>query len=116
MQVFPFVYTAVYLFLYAAYSFSSGVWLDIIDYLFFVSPCVVLVHVVYSKMLMLCRWHRAACLLPLIPQAVDLFDTYVYHFEKGERAVVSLTIIVTVLLFSVAVYKVFFTEDGRSGR
>lgn len=113
VQVFPFVYSALFVILFSIYSFCSGRWLDIIDYVFFVSPIVVVAHLVYSKMLKMCKWHRLACSLPLLPQAVDQFDTYVYHFERGVWAVVSATIIVTLLLFAVAIYKVFFTEDGK---
>lgn len=113
VQVFPFIYTALFVFLFAAYSFSSGVVLDIIDYAAFVSPIVVVAHLVYSRMLKLCKWHRIACALPLIPQAVDQFDVYVYHFDHYEWIVVSATILLTLVLFLIAIYKVFFTNDGR---
>lgn len=113
VQVFPFIYTALFVFLFAAYSFSSGVVLDIIDYAAFVSPIVIVAHLVYSRMLKLCKWHRIACALPLIPQAVDQFDVYVYHFDHYEWIVVSATILLTLVLFLIAIYKVFFTNDGR---
>lgn len=113
VQVFPFIYTALFIFLFTAYSFLDGVWLDIIDYAVFVSPIVVVAHLVYSRMLMMCKWHRIACALPLIPQAVDQFDVYVYHFDHNAWIVVAATIIVTMVLFMIAIYKVFFTEDGR---
>lgn len=113
VQVFPFIYTAMFVFLFSAYSISEGVWLDIIDYVFFVSPAVVIAHIVYSRMLKLCKWHRIACMLPLIPQAVDQFDTYVHHFDHNAWVVVASTIVVTMILFLIAIYKVFFTEDGR---
>lgn len=113
VQVFPFIYTALFVFLFAAYSFSSGVVLDIIDYAAFVSPIVIVAHLVYSRMLKLCKWHRIACALPLIPQAVDQFDVYVYHFDHNEWMVVSATILLTLTLFLIAIYKVFYTDDGR---
>ena len=113
VQVFPFIYTALFIFLFTAYSFSEGVLLDIIDYVGFVSPIVVVAHLVYSKMLMMCKWHRIACALPLIPQAVDQFDIYVYRFDHYTWVVVVATIIVTMILFLIAIYKVFFTEHGR---
>ena len=113
VQVFPFVYTVLFVFLFGAYSIGGGVLLDVIDYLSFVSPIVIVAHLVYSKMLMMCRWHRIACCLPLIPQSVDLFDSYVYHFDHGEFVIVSIAIMITVVLFLVCIYKVFFTEDGK---
>lgn len=113
VQVFPFIYTALYVFLFTAYCLTEGVWLDIIDYMAFVSPIVVVAHLVYSRMLKMCRWHRVACALPLIPQAVDQFDMYVYHFGHNAWIVVSAAIIVTMILFLIAIYRVFFTDDGR---
>lgn len=113
VQVFPFIYTALFLFLFTAYSLGEGTVLDIIDYLSFVSPIVVVAHLIYSKMLKMCKWHRIACALPLVPQSVDLFDTYVYHFNHGEWVVVSVTIIVTLILFLFCFYKVFYTDEGR---
>lgn len=113
VQVFPFVYTAMFVFLFTAYSFGEGVLLDIIDYACFVSPIVVVAHLVYSRMLMMCKWHRVACALPLIPQVVDQFDVYVYQFGHNAWIVVAATIIITMILFMIAIYKVFFTDDGK---
>ena len=58
VRLFPFIYTALLVVLYTAYSFSSGVILDLIDYLAFVSPLVILAHWVYSRILKMCKWHR----------------------------------------------------------
>ena len=112
-RLFPFIYTALLVVLYAAYSFSSGVILDLIDYFAYVSPIVVLAHLAYSRILKMCRWHRIACALPLIPQSVDLFDAYVYHLEHYAWIVTAATIMITLILFLIAIYKVFMTDDGR---
>ena len=113
VQVFPFIYTALFIILFGLYPFVNGSELDIIDYVCFVSPVVVVAHIVYSRMLMMCRWHRVACALPLIPQFVDLFDTYVYRFGHEEWVIITATIIITSILFLYCIYKVFFTDDGR---
>ena len=113
VQVAPFIYTALFVFLFTAYSFSSGVVLDIIDYAVFTSPIIVVAHLIYSRMLKLCKWHRVACALPLIPQAVDQFDVYVYHFDHNAWIVVAVTILVTMILFLWCIYKVFYTDEGR---
>lgn len=113
VQVFPFVYTGFFIVLFTAYSFGEGAILDIIDHLTFVSPIVVVAHLVYSKMLMMCKWHRAACALPLFPQAVDVADTYIFHFGETEWIISSITILITFILFLIAIYKVFYTDGGR---
>lgn len=109
VQVFPFVYTALFVVLFTAYSFGGGTLLDIIDYAVFVSPAVILAHIVYSFMLRLCKWHRIACALPLIPQAADLFDTYVLRLDHTSWLLVSVSVIVTMTLFLIAIHKVFFS-------
>ena len=113
VQVFPFIYTALFVFLFTAYSLTEGVWLDILDYASFVSPVVVFAHLIYSRMLRMCRWHRIACALPLLPQAVDQFDLYVCQLGHITWIVVSATILVTIVLFLIAFYKVFYTDEGR---
>lgn len=113
VQVFPFIYTALFLILFTAYTFMDGPLLDIIDHLAFVSPVVVAAHLVYSKMLMMCKWHRIACAIPLLPQSVDLLDAYVFHFERGTWIVVAAAIISSTTLFLIAIYKVFLTDNGR---
>ena len=109
VQVSPFIYTALFIVLFAAYSFVDGVNLDIIDYAVFVSPAVILAHIIYSFILRLCKWHRVACALPLIPQAADLFDTYVLRLDHVSWLIVSITILVTMILFLIAIHKVFLS-------
>ena len=113
VQVLPFIYTAMFVLLFSAYTFCSGAWLDIVDYFFFVSPVVVVAHLIYSRMLMMCKWHRRACAMPLIPQAMDLFDTYVYNFGRCAWLVAVITITITLILFLIAIYRVFFTDGGK---
>ena len=112
VQVIPFVYTGLFVILFSSY-FLFGKMIAITNYLFFISPVVVLAHLVYSRMLMLCKWHRMACALPLIPQSVDLFDTYVYQLGNEAFVVAVVTIFVTMIGFAFCIYKVFFTDDGR---
>ena len=113
VKVIPFLYTGLFLILYGAYSLLPDPALDVINHLCFVSIAVVIAHLVYSRMLRMCKWHRMACALPLFPQAVDLFDNYIYEFYKYEYIIIVATIIVTMLLFLFCIYKVFFTDEGR---
>lgn len=113
VRVLPFIYTALFLILFGSYSFLPDPALDIVDHICFISPVVVIAHIIYSRMLRMCKWHRVACALPLLPQGVDLFDNYIYRFYWGEYIVVLVTIIITSLLFLYCVYRVFFTDEGR---
>jgi hypothetical protein len=114
VKLFPFIYDAAFITFFALYSFFGKTGMaDIINYLVFVSPVVVVAHLFYSKILKMCKWHRVACSLPILPQAVDLFDKYMYSFGHYEWIIVASTIILSMILFMIAIYKVFFTDEGR---
>lgn len=114
VQVAPFVYCGLYLIAIALYLFAP---LDVIrttDSLLYVSPVTMLLCLVLSVALKMCRWHRAACLLPLIPQAAILIDRFVVEFGRA-AATVHLVImgVLTILLICFA-YKVFYGCKERT--
>ena len=115
IQVAPFVYTLLFLVVFALAFFSTDeAMMTAIDYFFFISPVVVVAHLVYSWMLRFCIWHRLACALPLLPQIVDLYDTYVSPFTVEQIIIVKATIIVTIILYFLFAYGTFFSRNGRN--
>ena len=83
---------------------SAGVSLDT---LFYVSPIVVIGNLLESRILKLCKWHRASCILPLCPQVNLFIDRYIYEFSfYAELAHIIMIIAMTALLL-VSAYKVF---------
>ena len=115
IQVAPFVYTLLFLLVFALAFFSTNeVALTWIDYTCFISPVVVIAHLVYSWMLRFCIWHRLACALPIIPQLVDLYDTYISPFTVEQIIIVKATIIVTILLYFLFAYGTFFSRNGAN--
>lgn len=115
VQVAPFVYNLLFMVVFAAAFFSTNeTMLGAIDYFCFISPLVVVAHLVYSWMLRFCIWHRLACALPLLPQAVDLYDTYIHPFTVEQIIFVKATIIVTILLYFLFAYGTFFSRNGRN--
>lgn len=115
VQIAPFVYTLLFLVVFSLAFFSTNeVMMNVIDYFCFVSPVVVVAHLVYSKMLRFCIWHRLACALPIIPQAVDLYDTYVNPFTVEQIIFVKATILVTIILYFLFAYGTFFSRNGRN--
>ena len=114
VQIAPFVYSLLFLVVFSLAFFSTNEpMLTIIDYFFFVSPVVVVAHLVYSRMLRFCVWHRLACSLPILPQLVDLYDTYVSPFSVGQIVIVKATIFVTIFLYFLFAYGTFFSRNGR---
>ena len=115
VQIAPFVYTLLFLVVFSLAFFSTNeALLTIIDYFCFVSPIVVVAHLVYSRMLRFCMWHRFACALPILPQLVDLYDTYISPFTVEQIIIVKATIILTILLYFLFAYGTFFSRNGRN--
>lgn len=115
VQIAPFVYTLLFLVVFSLAFFSTNeALLTAIDYFLFISPIVVVAHIVYSWMLRFCIWHRLACALPLLPQLVDLYDTYISSFTVEQIIIVKATIIVTILLYFLFAYGTFFSRNGRN--
>lgn len=115
IQLAPFVYTLLFIAVFSLAFFSTNATLlTVIDYLCFISPIVIVAHLVYSWMLRFCIWHRLACALPIIPQVVDLYDTYVSTFTVEQIIIVKATIIITILLYFLFAYGTFFSRNGRN--
>jgi hypothetical protein len=115
VQLAPFVYTILFLVVFSLAFFSTNATvLTTINYFCFISPLVVVAHLIYSWMLRFCVWHRFACALPIIPQLVDLYDTYISPFTVEQIIIVKATIIVTILLYFLFAYGTFFSRNGRN--
>lgn len=115
VQIAPFVYTLLFLVVFSLAFFSTNEsMLTMIDYICFISPVVVVAHLVYSWMLRFCVWHRLACVLPILPQLVDLYDTYVSPFTVEQIIIVKATILVTICLYFLFAYGTFFSRNGRN--
>lgn len=99
VQIVPFVFTALYIIDFVAYSWLTESAQALCDMLFYISPLVIAAHLVYSRILNLCRWHRMACVLPLFPQIVSFIDYYIIELSEIESIVTdSLTLVMTILL------------------
>ena len=103
----PFIYVAIYVVTLIIYHHASGDVLWILDTLFYVSPMTVACFLVLSKVLRLCKWHRRAVCLPLIPQAVNFLDYYVVDLSEVAVHVNFCIIITMAILLLVAAYNVF---------
>lgn len=67
VQILPFVYSFFYILSLVMYLICDESVLRILDTLFYVSPIVVGGFLVESHILKLCKWHKSACILPILP-------------------------------------------------
>ena len=108
VQILPFVYSALYTVLLATYQFVPEQFQATMDNLFYVSPVCMVAFLILSKTLRMCRWHKTACIIPIIPQVVNFIDCNVVMLSKDATIVFNVTLIIMVALLLFAAYKVFF--------
>lgn len=112
VQLVPFVY----LILYASYLLIS--WflpdsiLGLLDSIIFVSPATSGGLLVLSRILKLCKWHKAAVVIPFSSQIESYIDSFVFTFSELEIIVINAVIGIAVIIFLILANKHFF-HDGR---
>ena len=111
VQLAPFVLTFIYFIVFGLYFILPDILLNVIDTLFYTSPIVALLLLAQSKILCLCKWHRTACLLPIVPHAFSAADyTLIVFSNDFARIVIASTIAMAILLL-IAAYKIFIKPD-----
>lgn len=83
------------------------------DTLFYISPLIIVAHLVYSRILHLCKWHKTACVIPIFPQVVSMIDYYIIELTEIEALVTNLLTISMVILLLVAAYNVFLKPKRK---
>lgn len=111
-QLMPFIYGGFYLLALLLYFVGTEDTARVCDTLFYVSPIVVVEFLALSKILRLCKWHRVACCIPLIPQVMSFIDYYIIELTEIIVQVDIFVCMASVLLFLLSAYKVFFA-NGR---
>lgn len=107
VQVLPFIYSGIYIIVLLIYNFSSDQLQSILDTIFYISPVSIIAFLVLSKLLRLCKWHKSACALPIIPQIVSVIDCYIYTFPVSAVYVFNGMLIAMAVLLLIAAYNVF---------
>lgn len=112
VQLLPFAYLCFYaLYLLLGYLVPDRV-LGIADTFLALSPVVTLVLLAASKLLKLCAWHKAACLIPLSSRVINFIDINYFTFTQEESVIINSLIGAGTVLFLVAAYIHFF-HHGR---
>lgn len=111
-QLSPFVYALGYIIILFLYNRASGLVLDVLDDLFYVSPLVIVTNLLYSRILKFCIWHKIACLLPIIPEIANLSEALSISLYVEQAAFVNYSAIATSALFLISAYKVFICNGS----
>ena len=112
VQVTPFIYSSIFVIVYFLYSFVDEKVMDIIDMGFYISPLVMVIFLVYSRILHLCKWHRITCVLPLVPQIYYILDS-VFTFSQDKVLVANILTVIMLIILLISAYKVFYKCKTR---
>ena len=107
VKIFPFLSSLLYIiFFLAQLLFQNDVVYEM-ESLFYISAFVVVLLIVLSYRLRLCKWHRIQCLLLLMPQVFSYIDMYVYEYGVHSAIIadIALTFIRAVAVLNA--YKMF---------
>lgn len=107
VQIMPFVYSFIYILCLVAYLFCSEPILVLLNTLSYVSPVVIIGFLIESKILKLCKWHKTACILPILPQILVFVDYYIIELTEIEAYIAIATPIALSILLLIAAYNVF---------
>lgn len=115
VQIAPFVYTVVYMAALVAYLFVSEETMELLDTMLYISPVAIICFLVFSRILELCNWHKAACIMPLIPQVSIIIDEHFYKFSSYMATVHLILLMAMLILLLTSAYFVFI-KPKRNGR
>lgn len=112
VQLAPFAYLAFY----AAYMllgfFASEETLCVADSIMTISPVTTGFMLAGSRLFRLCRWHKAACLLPMTSQVEGYIDSFIITFTQEEIILINTAIGLAALAFLILAIK-HFTHARR---
>lgn len=103
----PFIYSALYIIALSLYWTDNPILLAVLDTLFYVSPITVTEFYILSNALRLCKWHKAACILPVTPQVAVLVDKVAVNLSVHAVEACLLVSGVMTLILLISAYKVF---------
>lgn len=98
VKSFPFIYAALYIFLFLLQLLVSEDAYYLVSNIVFISPITIVAFICLSFKLKMCVWHRAQCALPLIPQAISIIDSYFYEF--GEYSILILIFAIVFMIIA----------------
>ena len=107
VQIMPFVYAFVYVIALCCYLFVPDSAMTFLDTMLYVSPIVTAGNLVQSRILKLCNWHKAACLVPVLPQANIIFGSYIYRLSSVAVMAHLFLVVAMIILLLISAYKVF---------
>ena len=110
VQLAPFAYLVFYVAYMLFGYFASEEALCVADSMLTISPATTGMMLAGSRLFKLCRWHKAACLLPMTSQVEGYVDSFIITFTQEEIICINISIGIIALVFLVFAYRHSFAN------
>lgn len=107
VQIAPFVISLLYTLGITAQLFFSGDTSWLFSIILYTPPPIILIMLIFSRMLHLCKWHRLACALPLVPFCFTMIDAYLIELSDIAVWILNGLAIAMIIMLLMAAYNVF---------
>lgn len=107
VQIAPFVISLLYILGIIAQLFFSGDTSWLFSIILYTPPPIILIMLIFSRMLHLCKWHRLACALPLVPFCFTMIDAYLIELSDIAVWILNGLAIAMIIMLLMAAYNVF---------
>lgn len=107
VQIAPFVISLLYILGITAQLFFSGDTSWLFSIILYTPPPIILIMLIFSRMLHLCKWHRLACALPLVPFCFTMIDAYLIELSDIAVWILNGLALAMIIMLLMAAYNVF---------
>ena len=107
VQIAPFVISLLYILGITAKLLFSGDTSWLFSIILYTPPPIILIMLIFSRMLHLCKWHRLACALPLVPFCFTMIDAYLIELSDIAVWILNGLAIAMIIMLLMAAYNVF---------
>ena len=112
IKVLPFLYVLVYLLGMIIYIFGSLGLIGLVDLLFSISPFTMLINLLLGRCCDLCKWHRLACVTPIVGFISVVVDWYVVSLGRYYSIVNCFIFIIIAILSLCSAYMMFIYKKS----
>ena len=111
IKIFPFVLSLLYITFYVIQLAFRDEWTYQVEEFLYTSPITVILLLVMSYILRLCKWHRIQCMLLLMPQFFSHIDMHVYEHGVRSAVIADIAILCILTLSVLNSYMMFFRNS-----
>lgn len=114
VQIAPFAISTLYILGITAQLLFSGDTSWLFSIILYTPPPIILIMLIFSRMLHLCKWHRLACALPLVPFCFTMIDAYLIELSDIAVWILNGLALAMIIMLLMAAYNVFLKPHHKT--